>query len=115
MSKFTSGKWIYYSPSEQDIKDGVNECNIFSVEGKIGHFIGTISTEGDACLVSVAPEMYRLLSEFVKIDEQKARAATEKNDPAYMMALMEQDEAVSMAKCLLARIDGENPDDEEQL
>ena len=47
--------------------------------------------------------MYRLLQEFIKIDEQKKWAASENNDPAYMMALVAQDRAVNMSKELLAR------------
>ncbi|MBQ6002624.1 MAG: hypothetical protein IJL18_07220 [Synergistaceae bacterium] len=51
--------------------------------------------------------MYRLLREFLKVDAMKVRASTEKNDPAYMMALVAQDRAVKMSKELLAYIDSE--------
>ena len=61
MSKFTAGKWIYYSPYENDIREGLKDCDIFSVQGNIGHFIGTISTEEDARLITAAPELYELV------------------------------------------------------
>lgn len=61
MSKFTPGKWIYYPPSENNAREGVTECDIFSVQGNIGHFIGTINSEEDARLIAAAPELYQLL------------------------------------------------------
>ena len=56
---------------------------------------------------AAAPKIYRLLREFLKVDAMKVRASTEKNDPAYMMALVAQDRAVKMSKELLAYIDSE--------
>ena len=58
------------------------------------------------------PEMYRLLCEFIKVDEQKAYATTEENDPAYMKALVAQNGAVKMARELLAHIDGKEGEHE---
>ena len=92
MSKYTSGKW---------------EAHPNRIIAN-GHVVAIVNG-GNAAnerLIAAAPEMYRMLREFLKIDEQKVRAATEKNDPAYMIALMEQDGAVNMAKELLGRIDG---------
>ena len=63
MSKFTPGKWIYYPPSENDIREGLEDCTILSTQGRIGHFIGTISTEADARLIAAAPELYEMLRE----------------------------------------------------
>ena len=31
MSEFTKGKWICYLPSENDIRESIEDCNIFSV------------------------------------------------------------------------------------
>ena len=61
MSEFTKGKWICYLPSENDIRGGLKDCNIFSVQGHIGHFIGTISTKEDARLIAAAPELYDIV------------------------------------------------------
>ena len=58
MSEFTKGKWICYLPSENDIRGGLKDCNIFSVQG---HFIGTISTKEDARLIAAAPELYDIV------------------------------------------------------
>lgn len=61
MSEFTKGKWICYLPSKCNIREGIEDCNIFSVQGHIGHFIGTIRTEEDARLIAAAPELYELV------------------------------------------------------
>ena len=116
MSEFTKGKWI------MDTKIKRVSCAVWRTIRKADSNIESndniayipqvrcnISEEealANARLIAAAPEMYRLLCEFLKIDEQKAWAATEKNDTAYMMALVAQDGAVNMAKELLARIDG---------
>ena len=63
MSNFTKGKWVYYPPSKYDLRKGVKDCDIFSVQGHIGHFIGTITSEANARLIAAAPEMYELLYE----------------------------------------------------
>lgn len=90
MSNFTPGKWIYYPPSENDIREGLEDCTILSIQGRIEHFIGTISTEADARLIAAAPEMYELLKVWTQIQAQ----------PTLM-------EAQRKAQELLARIDGE--------
>lgn len=90
MSKFTPGKWIYYPPSENNVREGVTECDIFAVQGNIGHFIGTINSEEDARLIAAAPELYQLL---MKIWVQVQAQPTLRN-------------AQDKARELLARIDG---------
>lgn len=101
MSEFTNGKWEARSNGAISLSDG----KWYIPCGMSEH----IELDANARLIAAAPEMYRLLCEFLKIDEQKAWATTEKNDPAYMMALVAQDGAVNMAKELLARIDGKEP------
>ena len=98
MSKFTPGKWIYYPPSENDVREGLTDCNIFSVQGRIGHFIGTISTEEYARLVAAAPEMYEALETL--LDELPIIAGDSRHD-ALALAIYE-------AQKLLARIDGDS-------
>ena len=99
MSKFTKGEWEYG-------KNGKFPFWYVGVKGT-SRYLATVDKEANARLIAAAPEMYRLLQEFMKIDEQKKWAASEKNDPAYMMALVAQDGAVNMSKELLARIDDE--------
>lgn len=112
MSKFTNGTWSVgisekYGPY---VYAGDGDA-IIAVIRNCGHISESNAKDAvcqaNARLMAAAPEMYRLICEFIKIDEQKARAATEKNDPAFMMALMAQDGAVNMAKELIARIDRE--------
>ena len=92
MSKFTPGKWIYYPPSENDIREGLEDCTILSTQGRIGHFIGTISTEADARLIAAAPEMYEILCEFLCICGYN-------------------EETLEDAEELIARIDGEDAEE----
>ncbi|MBQ7544895.1 MAG: hypothetical protein IJT02_08130 [Synergistaceae bacterium] len=122
MSGFTKGIWKY-SEELQEVTAYPEGSGDWPIVGGLPRFPGDgnslwkditgelcwngTETDANGRLIAAAPEMYRLLCEFLKIDEQKTWAATEKNDPAYMMALMAQDGAVNMAKKLLARIDNE--------
>lgn len=93
MSKFTPGKWIYYPPSENDMREGLEDCTILSTQGIIGHFIGTISTEADARLIVAAPELYKMLREEL----------IPSSDYGGMLSLSRE----GKVRALLARIDGE--------
>lgn len=117
MSKFTNGKW------KTDAKTIRISCRVFRTVRvndndwdndwldvaiiPVIHGMPEEEALANVRLIAAAPDMYRLLQEFMKIDEQKKWAASEKNDPAYMMALVAQDGAVNMSKELLARIDDE--------
>ena len=89
MAEFTKGKWAYNPPPKYCSKEGLKDCHIFSLQGNIAHFIGTVSTEEDARLIAAAPEMYRLLEVWTQIQAQP----TLRN-------------AQNSARELLARIDG---------
>lgn len=89
MTEFTKGIWIYYPHSENNRRKGVTECDIFAVQGRIGHFLGTIRYEANARLIAAAPEMYELMKIWVQVQAQPTlRNAQDK------------------ARELLARIDG---------
>ena len=75
-------------------RKGVKDCDIFSVQGHIGHFIGTITSEANARLIAAAPEMYELLKFFCE-----DKAIDEDRFDDYLAAIFE-------AKKLFARIDG---------
>lgn len=102
MSEFTKGKWIIDRDGSAIFSDS-EDCYV----AELSPANSDEQVAANARLIAAAPEMYRLLQEFIKIDEQKKWAASEKNDPAYMMALVAQDGAVNMSKELLARIDDE--------
>ncbi|MBQ9628391.1 MAG: hypothetical protein IJR43_03905 [Synergistaceae bacterium] len=113
MSEFTSGKW------KADAKTIRTSCRVFRTVRvndidrlsvaiiPVIHGMPEEEALANVRLIAAAPDMYRLLQEFIKMDEQRKWAASEKNVPAYMMALVAQDGAVNMSKELLARIDDE--------
>ena len=99
MSKFTQGKWKVL---HRDFIVGVVDEDNNPIE----------LTEENARLIAAAPEMYRLLTAICEIEDQKAWASGEKNDPAFMMALVAQHDALKATKALLARIDGNETEGE---
>ena len=106
MSKFTKGKWICYFPPENDTQEGRKDCDIFSIQGNIGHFIGTISTEEDARLIGAAPELYELVRDFC--DEVEAFVSIYDNFPERLTSIAER------AREVLERIDEEDEEDEDE-
>ncbi|MBQ3455814.1 MAG: hypothetical protein IJG36_05205 [Synergistaceae bacterium] len=85
MSGFTKGKWIYYPPSENDIREGLENYDILSIQERTGHFrkighcIGTTYTEANARLIVAAPEMYELLKVWTQIQAQPTLMNAQEN------------------------------------
>ena len=112
MSEFTRGTWFSV---KSEMKAGKHRrtkiyCGVSREDGTL-KTIATLSgtaaeAKANARLITAAPEMYRLLNAMCEIEDQKAYASGKKNDPAFMMALAAQEDAVKTAKDLLARING---------
>ncbi|MBR1437853.1 MAG: hypothetical protein IJ587_04885 [Synergistaceae bacterium] len=112
MSEFSKGKWR--NEGNWIVADNIPIAEVCTEydEGMTYSEQSERLRNANARLIAAAPEMYQLICDFLKVDKQKACAATAKNDPAYMMALIAQNGVVNMAKALVARIDGEEDNHE---
>ena len=96
-------KWELDGDTGDIHSDGTVLCKVYGAT-KYNRSSNAARCKKAARLIAAAPEMYRLLCDFLRVDEQKTWASTEKNEPAYMMALVAQDGVVDAAKELLERI-----------
>ena len=93
MTNLAPKKWGYEETAfgEYRVYDGDSE-------------IALVREEKYASLIANAPEVYWLLTEMLKISDLKAQAATEKNDPLFMKALVLQEGADNIARKFLSII-----------
>ena len=109
MSDFMHSHWHIHSSIYWKTYQDVTHDFIVPDDYEHGRdfYIAAVPDRKDACLIAVAPEIYRLLKVMCKIHAMKSQALTDKNDSAFMNAVMAQDGAVKMAEELLACIDAE--------